>query len=93
MERACLVAGREMGWIVCPCSWRCARERSHARRTDGVSSEMLYSSGTPMRRGEEVSRDASRGVWRCEMIRERENEVMFVGSRASCLLRMAIQAC
>jgi hypothetical protein len=43
-----------------------------------------------MRRGDEVSREASRGAWRCERIREREEEVMLVGSRASCLLSMAI---
>lgn len=60
---------------------------------EGVSSEMLYASGTPMRRGDEVSREASRGVSRWERIREREEVVMLVGSRASCLLRMAIQDC
>lgn len=76
------MAGRETGWIVWPRDWRCARERCQAVRTGAVSSDKLYSRGTPMRR------EVRGGDVSCVM-RERVDLDMLVGSRGSWWFRVS----
>jgi hypothetical protein len=75
-----------------PCCCRCSSDRAHACRTAGASSDMLYSTGTPMVRGVFV-RDDRVGEFRCERIRERENGDRLVGSRGSWRFRMSAVGC
>jgi hypothetical protein len=76
--------------MVCPCFCRWARDKSQEVRTEGVSSEMLYSSGTPIRRGLDIRRVERGEVWSWERMREREDLERLVGSRGSWWLRIAV---
>ena len=75
--------------MVWPCCCRNASDRVQACRTDGASSEMLYSRGTPILRGDEVVREARFEDSNVERIRLRLLGEIFVGSRESCWLTIS----
>lgn len=54
---------------------------------------MLYSVGTPIRRGVFFRRVDWDFCWRWERIRDREEVERLVGSWGSCLFKRAVKSC
>lgn len=75
--------------MVWPCFCKKDRDRDQACRTEGANSEMLYSRGTPILRGEEARRNCSTEDSSCAWMRLRDVGEMLVGSRGSCRFTMS----